>query len=433
MYKEGKNIKKIVLIILISISWQLHCEEIDIFNDYQIKKLNLNNFDAAEVLVQEAKELYLKKKFNEAIDQYIIALNQATNPTWYYELGDIYYDNENFENSRKAYETAGDLDYIRKDLAYYNAACCSSLLKNEYNTLHNLQLAFDNGYDFWNHMDTDKDLDFIKDTDRYIDLVSKYKIPEILNNPEEDFPDEIFYSTVLYEFDLNNDNSNELIIFCSIDGINDPLGTYYFALYQDAGNYWSLINKTIPFHRSIPSEGQYFNTVIKNLRLTENIKPFIAVNIDNDQDKEILIPSTGLTYRAVKILDMQNNKLKEIGEIEGFERIVIIDGMKILVGHQVTDFAINDGTSEQYSSYQVMNGKIETLEMIPQIISIIREHKYSKFENEKSIANLSSLFWFLYNHDKSELSLEWTEKYIKQLNDQKYAISFMEVMRENIE
>ncbi|MBA7552814.1 hypothetical protein ES705_45390 [subsurface metagenome] len=74
----------------------------------------------------------------------------------------------------------------------------------------------------------------------------------------------------------------------------------------------------------------------------------IVKDIDLNRGLEILVPSWGLTYYGLKILAVSNNKLRIIGEVEGFEHIFQSGKVSRLVGHKIVDGAILDPVSETY-------------------------------------------------------------------------------------
>jgi len=81
----------------------------------------------------------------------------------------------------------------------YNLACVESLLKNEKPALDYLQRAIDLGWQDLEHIDRDSDLDFIRNTPQFKEIIEKlkekimkkddlYKKPEEvqIKKPEED-------------------------------------------------------------------------------------------------------------------------------------------------------------------------------------------------------------------------------------------------------
>jgi hypothetical protein len=424
--------KLILLTIFLALTFNSFANSIDIFDSYQIRNKKLDNFQEAEQYILEGKKKYEEGELEAAKEQFIRALKEATNPDWYYILGDILYDLREYDLSTTSYEIAGDLKYERRDLAYYNAACSSSLSGNQYSALVNLQYALTYGYDYWEHMNNDSDLDFIRDSNEFDLLIKRYHIPERLNIDTTDFPSEYFLDNTFFRTDLDGDDVDELILYCLLDGINDPLGTYYFSLYKKNRNEWVFVNRTIPNLRSNPGGTRTFQKVLSSLDSKKFKKPFIQINLDGELGNELIIPSSGMTYYSSKILDYQKDELVEVFEIEGLEIILNISDEYQIVGHQVTDGAYFDGTSEEYSVYILSNGKISQIEMNLEVREYLGKIKYTKYYDEPSIMNLSSLFWFLFNHNKESLSIGWIEKHIEILESIEYQESFYEVMSNEI-
>lgn len=71
---------------------------------------------------------------------------------------------------------------------YYNAACLYSRMKNKEKALEYLDKSFRKGYMRFSHLDYDFDMDFIRDTDEYKALVSKYKAALKSNTANKPLP-----------------------------------------------------------------------------------------------------------------------------------------------------------------------------------------------------------------------------------------------------
>jgi tetratricopeptide (TPR) repeat protein len=97
-------------------------------------------------------------------------------------------DNLNWQNtyaiilagSRKFKEALDVLNkIITKDqgfyVAYYNVACVHSLKKSKKEALEWLEKSFQKGFNEWDHIKTDTDLDYIRNDPRFIQLIEKYK------------------------------------------------------------------------------------------------------------------------------------------------------------------------------------------------------------------------------------------------------------------
>ena len=58
---------------------------------------------------------------------------------------------------------------------YYNLACFQSLLKKKGEAIKNLELAYDNGFQDYNHMMNDTDLDNLRSDKRFKAVIAKEK------------------------------------------------------------------------------------------------------------------------------------------------------------------------------------------------------------------------------------------------------------------
>ena len=58
--------------------------------------------------------------------------------------------------------------------AYYNIACLASIDKKTREALENLEISFQNGFKDYDHLQKDTDLDNIRNTDEYKQLIKKY-------------------------------------------------------------------------------------------------------------------------------------------------------------------------------------------------------------------------------------------------------------------
>ena len=67
------------------------------------------------------------------------------------------------------YQKRGLLSYF-----YYNIACLASLDKKTKEALENLEISFQNGYKGYDHVQKDTDLDNIRNTEEFKQLLKKY-------------------------------------------------------------------------------------------------------------------------------------------------------------------------------------------------------------------------------------------------------------------
>ncbi|HEY5464975.1 MAG TPA: tetratricopeptide repeat protein [Hanamia sp.] len=84
-------------------------------------------------------------------------------------LAYAYVFNGQADQSKYYYTKAGFLDYY-----YYNMACMKSLDKKTKEALENLELSFKNGFNDFDHIQEDTDLDNIRNTDEFKQLLKKY-------------------------------------------------------------------------------------------------------------------------------------------------------------------------------------------------------------------------------------------------------------------
>jgi tetratricopeptide (TPR) repeat protein len=84
-------------------------------------------------------------------------------------LAFAYLFNGQANQSKYYYTKAGALSYF-----YYNTACIASLHKKTSEALQNLETSFQNGYNDFNHIQEDTDLDNIRNTEEFKQLLKKY-------------------------------------------------------------------------------------------------------------------------------------------------------------------------------------------------------------------------------------------------------------------
>jgi hypothetical protein len=85
------------------------------------------------------------------------------------------YKIKNYEEALISFKKAVECTKELRGSDYYNGACIASLAKNEQLTLSYLKIAIDKGWENVEHMVRDKDLDFIKQTKEYAQLIDQVK------------------------------------------------------------------------------------------------------------------------------------------------------------------------------------------------------------------------------------------------------------------
>ncbi len=84
-------------------------------------------------------------------------------------LGFAYLNTNQLAKSTYYYTKEGTIYYY-----YYNLACLASLAKKNDEAIKNLELSFKDGYNDYDHLQKDPDLDNIRNTDKYKQLLKKY-------------------------------------------------------------------------------------------------------------------------------------------------------------------------------------------------------------------------------------------------------------------
>ena len=89
-------------------------------------------------------------------------------------LGYAYYELGKNEDAIKSYKQALRIDHDDTD-AHCNLACCYSLLGNVNKALESLGKAIDLGYNDIEHLESDSDLNGLRDEADYKKLINKLK------------------------------------------------------------------------------------------------------------------------------------------------------------------------------------------------------------------------------------------------------------------
>jgi tetratricopeptide (TPR) repeat protein len=92
----------------------------------------------------------------------------------HFNLGKAYYELGKHQEAIESFKQAIRID-PDDALAHYNLACCYSLLGNVSKALKSLGKAIDLGFDNIKHMESDSDLDGLRDEAGYKKLINKLK------------------------------------------------------------------------------------------------------------------------------------------------------------------------------------------------------------------------------------------------------------------
>lgn len=134
-------------------------------------------FDKQAVALREAgQEKKAKRHFAKALRQYRRALSYNSNylPA-YFHMGITYVNTKEYAKSIEAFEKVIELDPTEA-AAYYNIACCYSLMGDVEAANLWLGRSVEKGFHDFRHMDGDHDLDAIRDSAGYKALRAQAKL-----------------------------------------------------------------------------------------------------------------------------------------------------------------------------------------------------------------------------------------------------------------
>lgn len=115
------------------------------------------------------------EQYESALNYYTIVLeNDSTYEDCYVGLGYTYLQLGNYELALASFEKTIELS-PEKPKNYYNITCFYALQNNTDKALEWMEKSLKKGYDSWEHIATDSDIDSIRDTEKYKELINKYK------------------------------------------------------------------------------------------------------------------------------------------------------------------------------------------------------------------------------------------------------------------
>ena len=116
----------------------------------------------ANSLSDEGFNYYQAKKDDLAIAKYEEALTHYASAEIYYRYGNSLSNIPRLEDAVKAYQIAIELNYDKPYLVYYNIACVYSRMNHSKEAFANLELAINNGYKNFDHIQKDEDLAWLR-------------------------------------------------------------------------------------------------------------------------------------------------------------------------------------------------------------------------------------------------------------------------------
>jgi tetratricopeptide (TPR) repeat protein len=106
------------------------------------------------------------------------------------QMGEVMIYEENYQKALAVYQKIITLENIPKEAlgsAHYNSACMYSLLKDKENSLKSLELAIKYGFDNQEFIDADKDLEFVRGSEEYKNVLKLIPpIAEVAPTPQDE-------------------------------------------------------------------------------------------------------------------------------------------------------------------------------------------------------------------------------------------------------
>lgn len=131
--------------------------------------------------VKESNELFLKgvdayrnnNKLDSADYYFVESLKKEPTAKAYFELGNVSMDSKDYEKALKAYDMAEQLNYKPFSKILYNKSCLYSLQGNNELSGQYLEYAIQAGYNNVEHIQSDSDLEGLRETGYYKTALNK--------------------------------------------------------------------------------------------------------------------------------------------------------------------------------------------------------------------------------------------------------------------
>ncbi len=413
-------------------------ETIDLFDSDVVLNANRRDRAGGRPLAESAEAARLGGDLAAARELYIQALAWSSEGDWYYELGSVAFLQRDFVLSERSFVMAALLGYDHIDFAWYNAACAASMREDAVAGFSHLSNALRSGYRYYNHLRTDRDIAYLRSLDAFDRVVLRHLPPPSIASPEAEIGGMTPYATSYVTANLDEDTDEELVVTFVFP--NDPdseLGAYYFAFYDAADAGWRFINSASGGVSSVPPSGERTERWLFNrIRLADRgrrVDSFIVAEVDGTPGHELIVPSSGLSYSAGKVLDVVAGRLQEIGEIEGFEGLFRTDRARLLVGRPTGDYASLHSEAHRYSAYELVGTALIPRPLPRRLVAEVAALREAAFHRESTIYRVMDWFWFLYNHSRHELSAAWIHQRIDEIVDTDSVELHVEAMLSAIE
>ena len=129
----------------------------------------------ANSLSDEGFSLYKVHNDLAAVAKYEEALTHYASAEIYYRYGNSLSNISRLEDAVKAYQIALNLNYDKPGLIYYNKACVLSIMHKRESAFTNLELAINNGYKNFDHIQQDEDLVWLRSQPEWKDWWTKHR------------------------------------------------------------------------------------------------------------------------------------------------------------------------------------------------------------------------------------------------------------------
>lgn len=131
--------------------------------------------------IKEANTFFLKgvdayrnKKVLDSANYYFVAsIKKEPSAKAYFELGNVFMDTKDYASALKAYDVAEQLDYEPFSKILYNKSCIYSLQEEKALAGQYLEYAIQAGYNNIGHIQSDKDLDNLRESQYYQPAIDK--------------------------------------------------------------------------------------------------------------------------------------------------------------------------------------------------------------------------------------------------------------------
>lgn len=151
---------------------QIKLSESDLFDGESVRLFLFQNPKANQESNQQflnaLDEFKNKKNLNAAASGFLTSIMTYPSSKAYYELGNVYMEQSNYQQALNAYSMAEKLGYEPFSKVLFNVACAYSQLKNYPMSADYLQYAIQSGYANIDNIEKDADLKNLREEEPYL-------------------------------------------------------------------------------------------------------------------------------------------------------------------------------------------------------------------------------------------------------------------------